>query len=68
MIVLENSILTHILVNNQKTRVWEMSDGKNITSKHPVVVNINYGNIEATAFVKVEPKNVPVKDIVTIIK
>lgn len=35
-----------------------MSDGKNVTNKHPPVGNINYDNIEVIVFVKVEPKKV----------
>lgn len=45
-----------------------MINGKNIISKHPLVGDIKYRNIEATAFVKVDPKKVTTDDLSTVIK
>lgn len=45
-----------------------MINRKNIISKHPLVGDIKYGNIEATAFVKVDPKKVTMEDLSTVIK
>lgn len=45
-----------------------MNDGKSVISKHPLVESINYGNIEATTFIKVDPKKTTIEDLSTIIK
>lgn len=50
---------------NKETRTQDTIEGKTITSKHPPVGNIKYGNIEATSFVKTDNKN---EDIAIIMK
>lgn len=45
-----------------------MNDGKSVISKHPPLRNINYVNIEVTAFVKVDPKKTTIEDLSTMIK
>lgn len=46
-----------------------MADGETITNKYPPTKNINYGNIEATAFVKIDDtKKVTLEDLSIIIK
>lgn len=45
-----------------------MSDENNVTGKYPPIGNINYDNIEAVVFVQVEPKQVTIEDISTVIK
>lgn len=44
-----------IQISNE-TRTWDTSDGKIITSKHPPIQNIKYGNIEATSYLKIDQK------------
>lgn len=53
---------------SKENRVWEMSNGKNITCKHPPVGDLIYRNIEATAFVKVDEKKLTIEDLSTIMK
>lgn len=45
-----------------------MNDGKSVIIKHLLVESINYDNIEATTFVKVDPEKTTIEDLSTIIK
>lgn len=54
---------------SRETRIWDMTDGKTITSKYLLVGNIIYGNIKATVFVKIDDsKKVTLEDFYLIIK
>lgn len=54
---------------SKETRTWETYDENFIISKYPPVGNINYGNIAATAFVKInDHKKVSLENIFVIIK
>lgn len=51
---------------SKENRVWEMSNVKTVIGKHPPLGNLTYGNIEATAFVKVDEKKLTIEDLSTI--